>query len=195
MNSGTDLRPILGVLLIVSLVIIIINAILFSFASKSREDRKFESAALIIGLVGSLAWTIVLWPVMTGSASGAYVIRVNGVIAGGGLVNIMYGVVPFFVSAVALLVLPRALGAGIRRLRNRSAAQKQAGKPSVGVLILSIVSLIVGLVFVGTVVSFINSPGAQISPVGTTISAAIGAVFAILGIVGIVRHIIGHRKA
>ena len=199
MNAGTDLRPILGAMLIASVVLIIVNAILFSRSRVYEKGRQSQqdtpgTVAIILGIVGALAWTVVLWPVMTGSASGAYVIRVNGVVTSGGFLNLMYGLVPLFIAGLVLISLPLLIGRGLWNIRNKSADQKRAGKPGVGLLVLSIFALVAGIIFVGTVISFINSPGAQISPVGTTVSAAIGVVCIVLGIVGIARYIRGTRR-
>lgn len=199
MNSGTDLRPVLGVMLIASLVLIVVNAILFSRSGWKKDqigqNDTPKSIAFVLGLAGALAWTVVLWPVMTSKTSGAYIIRVNGVTTSGGFITVMNGLVPFFIMALALIALPMLLGRGIQRMQTKSSARKEGGKPSIGVLVLSIFAIVVGFIFVATVISFINSPGAQVSPVGAAISAAIGVVCIALGIFGIIRFIIRSRRA
>ena len=153
MNAGTDLRPILGAMLIASVVLIIVNAILFSRSRVYEKGRQSQqdtprTVAIILGIVGALAWTVVLWPVMTGSASGAYVIRVNGVVTSGGFLNLMYGLVPLFIAGLVLISLPLLIGRGLWNIRNKSADQKRAGKPGVGLLVLSIfVSIAIPAIF------------------------------------------------
>ena len=107
----------------------VVNVALFVLA-KQRGDERFGSVALVLGLVGALAWTVFLWPVMTGTSTGAYVVYVNGVASGGGLVAIMQGVVPFFIFCVALLALPRMVAYVIVRIGWAASGRQKIKGPS-----------------------------------------------------------------
>ena len=126
MAFNDALWPVMG---IASAVIFVVNVALFVLA-KQRGDERFGSVALVLGLVGAIAWTVFLWPVMTGTSTGAYVVYVNGVASGGGLVAIMQGVVPFFIFCVALLALPRMVAYVIVRIGWAASGRQKIKGPS-----------------------------------------------------------------
>ena len=192
MGASTDSRPLMATLLVISLVIIVLNSVLFSIgiARKDTFSKKLhpcETAAIAIGIVMTLVWTVVLWPIMTDSTKGGYVVYVNGVASGGGLVDITSGFVPIFVGGVALIALPLAIGHGINKLRE-SGRSNAAGKRSTPALVFSIIGVFVGCVLLGTAASLVINRPVDIKVPGIISVVVIALIPLALGIRGIVRY-------
>ena len=186
----SDLLPVLG---IISVVVIIVCTVLYFLAYSRGVQTPFdmdkrEYAAIIIGIVMTLVWTVALWPTMTGGGSGAYVVYVNGVATEGGFINFMYGFVPIFIGGIVFLGLPRVLGYGINKLRE-SGKSNAAGKRSVPALVVSIIGAFVGYVLVQTGISLIASPKYDVELPGAISIIVIGLIPLALGIRGIVRYV------
>lgn len=193
MGSGADSRPIMGVMGIISLVVFVVCTILYGIALSHKEpgakgQDKREIAAVAIGAIMTLAWTGVLWPIMTGGGSGAYVVYVNGVASSGGTVNFFYGFVPLFIGAVVLVALPRGLAYGIHKLR-QSGKSNAAGKRSVPALVVSIVATLASWIFLGAGISLVINRPQDIEPAGIISVFVIGAIVLALGIRGIVHFV------
>ena len=189
MSSGNDLRPLLGVLLVASLVLIVVNTVLF-YLFYARKSSRSQSVATALGFIGALVWTIVMWPVMTGTASGGYIVRVNGVVAGGGLVSVAQGFVPLFITGLALLGAPRALGYGIWRLASNKKSGKKPGTPT---LVFSLIGVFFGAIFAGTGASILaKGPEGDVLS-RTVLVIVIGAIPLAFGLVGLARYFLAKR--
>ena len=192
MGASTDSRPLMATLLVISLVIIVLNSVLFAIGiarkdTFSKKSHPCETAAIVIGIVMTLVWTVALWPIMTGSSKGAYVVYVNGVASNGGLVDIMPGFVPIFVGAIMLITLPLAIGHGINKLRE-SGRSNAAGKRSTPALVFSIIGVLVGLALLRTAITLAITRPDGIEVPGIVSVVVIGLIPLALGIRGIVRY-------
>ena len=200
MNASGDLRPLLGPLFIASLVLIVVNSVLYSIAFEQEGGyrvggnmSKPHTAAIILGIIGTLVWTVLMWPIMTGPSRGAYVVYVNGVASSGGVVDILPGFVPLFIMALALIGLPQAIGLGIYRMRTNSRSGS-AYKPSIGKLIVSIVAIVIGFVFIFSgLIAYTKYPGRVPIP-RLLLVVGIGAVPLALGIRGVLHYASAKRK-
>ena len=186
-----NINDIMAALGILSAAAFVVCAVLYfkAYQVKSPNSRDLvpgEKAAMLIGLAMAIVWTIALWPTMTGSGTGAYVVYVNGVASSGGVVNFFNGFVPFFIFGVALIALPRAMGYGIHRLRE-SGKSNAAGKRSVPALVVSIIATLASWIFLGTGISLIVNRPQDIELPGIISVFVIGGVVLFFGIRGIVR--------
>ena len=188
MADNPNLFPVLG---IISVVVFVVCTVLYFLTYSAGKRTPFdvdkrESAAIIIGIVMTLVWTVALWPTMTGGGTGAYVVYVNGVATEGGFVNFMYGFVTIFIGGIVFLGLPRVLGYGINKLRE-SGKSNAEGKRSTPALVVSIVGTFVGWVLIQTGISLISSPKYDVELPGAISIIVIGLIPFALGIRGILR--------
>lgn len=188
-----NINDIMAVLGIVSAVAFIVCAVLYykTYQVKTpnyRDIEPGEKAAIIIGFAMALIWTIALWPTMTGSTTGAYVVYVNGVASSGGVVNFFNGFVPLFIFSLLLVALPRIVGFGVYKLLG-SGKSNTAGKRSVPALIGSIFLLLVSVVFLGSGIGALATSHEEHFLWPALLCALIGVIPLFFGIRGIVRFV------